>query len=86
MLPILPSWLKQRQGKIEAAGENAISLKAPQQQETFLAVRQGDGGRWLAALRSTADGPDQAATEPLFRTPTEAWEAAFELYRNLVIY
>jgi hypothetical protein len=85
MQPILPFWFKQRQGKLEAAGENTFKAVAPQQQDVFLSIRKGDNGRWMAAVRTTADGEDAAATSAEFSTPGEAWEAAFELYRRLAI-
>ena len=53
--------------------------------EAFLGIRRGENNLWRAALRLTADGPEVAATEPEFDNPTDAWEAAFELYRTTVI-
>jgi hypothetical protein len=80
-----PSWFKYRQGKAEPAGENTYRLTAPNQQEAFICIRPAEGGRWSAALRLTADGPDAAATEPAFDKEVDAWEAAFELYRQEVL-
>lgn len=80
-----PFWFKQRQGKAEPAGDSTYRLTAPQQGEAFITIRPGDDGRWAAALRLAADGPDVAATPPQFRTPGEAWEAAFELYRQSLV-
>src|SRR3954464_9005400 len=85
MQPILPFWFKQRQGKLEPAGENTFKASAPQQGEAFLSIRPGDKGHWSAALRLTADGPDVTTTAAEFTTPVNAWEAAFELYRRHVI-
>jgi len=39
--PILPFWFKQRQGKLEAAGENTFKAVAPQQQDVFPDHPQG---------------------------------------------
>ncbi len=85
MQPIVPMWFKQRQGKLEAAGENTFKAVAPQQGEAFLSIRQGDNGKWSAAVRATADGPEVASTLAEHATPVLAWEAAFELYRQSVI-
>jgi hypothetical protein len=48
----------------------------------FLGIAQGDNKKWRAFLRSSADGPEIASTEPEFDRPTEAWEAVFELFRT----
>jgi hypothetical protein len=85
MQPILPSWFKQRQCKAEAVGTETYRLTGPNLAEYFISIRKGGNGLWSAALRRAADGPDLAATEAVFKTPAEAWEAAFELYRTHVI-
>jgi hypothetical protein len=86
MLPLTPFWFKQRQCKVEAGGEdNTLRVSGPNLGEAFLHIRRAEINRWSAHLRTTADGPDQAATEAEFANPAEAWEAAFELYRSYVI-
>ena len=85
MQPVLPSWFKQRQGKAEPAGPDTYRLTAPQLAESYISIRRGGNGLWAAALRLTADGPDVAVSEPAFETPTEAWEAAFELHRTHLV-
>jgi hypothetical protein len=80
MQPVLPTWFKQRQAKAEPAGESALRLTGPNLNEAFIRIHQAENGRWSAALRQTADGPDVATTEPRY-DPTDAWGAAFELYR-----
>jgi hypothetical protein len=85
MVQDVPFWFKQRQCKSEPAGDNVLRVSGPNLGEAFLIVRQGDGGRWQAALRLAADGPDMAATEARFPTDEDAWLAAFELYRSQVI-
>ena len=85
MALVTPSWFQQRQAKAEPAGENTYRLFGPNLPDVFLSIRKGANGRWLAAMRYEADGPDVAATEPLFEREYEAWETGFELYRNLVI-
>jgi hypothetical protein len=83
---IVPSWFKHRQGKAEEAAPNVYRLTAPLMPESFVTIRQADNGKWSAALRRTADGPDVAATDPVFETPGDAWSAAFELVRFHLIY
>jgi hypothetical protein len=85
MQPTLPSWFKYRQGKAEPAGENTYRLTAPNQQEAFICIRSAENGRWSAALRLAADGPDAATTAPEFDNEADAWQAAFELYRQEVL-
>jgi hypothetical protein len=85
MQPILPFWFKQRQARLEPAGENTFKAVAPQQGDAYLLIRQGDNQLWSAAVRLTADGEDVASTRPEFSTPGAAWDAAFELYRRLAI-
>jgi hypothetical protein len=83
---VVPSWFKYRQGNAEPAGEHVYRLTAPNQEEAFLRVYQTDRGRWQAALRTTQDGPDLAVSAGTFELPTDAWDAAFELYRNHILY
>jgi len=53
--------------------------------ECWLGIRRGENGKWFAVLRDKPDGQDTAVTEPEFEREYEAWEAAFELYRQHVI-
>jgi hypothetical protein len=85
MEPILPTWFKYRQGKAEPAGTDTLRLTAPNLQEAFISIRQGEHQCWSAHLRLATDGPDAAATEPEFEDRNEAWAAAFELYRTRVV-
>ncbi len=82
---VLPQWFKQRQGKAEPAGDHTYRLTAPILPEAFISIRPGENGRWAAALRTAADGPDLAVTEPVFETPGDAWAAAFELHRTHLV-
>src|SRR5262249_36146698 len=82
---ITPFWFKQRQLKAEAAGTDLYRLTGPNLKEAFVGIRRGANDRWAAFLRDAADGPDVAATEPRFETAYDAWEAAFELFREKVI-
>jgi hypothetical protein len=85
MQPTLPFWFKQRQAKLDPAGENTFKATAPNQGEAYLHVWAGENGRWGAAVRVTLDGPNLDATGTEFETQDEAWEAAFELYRRTLV-
>ncbi len=76
-----PHWFVQRQGKVEPAGADTFRLTAPNMTEAILSLRQGEAGRWAAAVRAAPDGPDVAVTPFEFARPEEAWGAGFELYR-----
>jgi hypothetical protein len=83
--PTPPFWFKQRQCKYEPVGENLLRITGPNLGEAFIRIQRADNGRWQAAIRRTADGPDGAVTEPYIPGEREAWDAAFELYRENVI-
>ncbi len=85
MALIPPSWFHGRQGKAEEVGPNLYRLTGPNLAEGFVRIWHDDHGRWGAALRLAADGPDVASIEPALENPYEAWEAAFELYRKEVV-
>jgi hypothetical protein len=82
---ILPYWFPQRQAKAESVGPELYRLTGPNLPEAFIAIHQADTGRWSAGLRLAQDGPDVATTPAEFPTTTDAWSAAFELYRKEVI-
>ncbi len=82
---ITPSWFKQRQAKAEPAGPHTYRLAGPNLQEAFLELRKTDNGKWMGVLRLSADGPEVAATEAKFDRPYEAWEVAFEMYRQRLV-
>jgi hypothetical protein len=86
MAVTVPSWFKGRQGKAEEVAPHLLRLTGPNLNEWYIGIRRSDSGRWVAFLRKSADGPDTAAME-LDEDLSEynAWEAAFELYRNQVI-
>jgi hypothetical protein len=84
--PITPFWFKQRQLKCEPAGsDHLLRITGPNLGDAFIRIQQDENGRWQAAFRRTADGPDEAVSEPNIPGPREAWDAAFELYRENVI-
>jgi hypothetical protein len=83
MPPETPSWFKQRQCKAEPAdGASLLKVTGPNLGEAYLGVARMDNNRWRAFLLLAVGGPEVAATEPEIETPTDAWEAAFELYRT----
>jgi hypothetical protein len=52
--------------------------------EAFIGIRADDSGGWIGFLRQTADGPD-LDTSPGSSTTQDAWAAAFELYRIVLV-
>jgi hypothetical protein len=86
MQPLPPFWFKQRQCKAEPGGdEQTLKVSGPNLGEAFLHIGRGENNLWRAAMRLTSDGPEVAGTEAELDNPTDAWEAAFELYRTHVI-
>ena len=81
MEPQVPFWFKQRQCKLEAAGENAFKVSGPNLGEAYVRIFPANGS-WKAAVRAKADGPDVAVTSGSLPTTNGAWDAAFELYRT----
>ncbi len=79
-----PFWFKQRQGTLAEAGPDLVRVSGPNLKEAFLGIRRGDVG-WSAFMRFAADGPDVESTPAEIRTPYDAWEAAFEIYRKSVV-
>jgi hypothetical protein len=84
MPPLLPFWFKQRQCQAEPQGDHLLKLTGPNLGEAYVYVRV-EGPCWRAGLRRSAEGPDEAVTEPELPSEREAWEAAFELYRTHLI-
>jgi hypothetical protein len=85
MAVTVPSWFKGRQGKAEEAGPGLLKLTAPNLHDWYIGIRRLESGGWLAFLRSDPDGPDATAVEVDPLPEHEAWEAAFEVYRNQVV-
>ena len=81
----VPFWFPLRQGKAEPVGPTQYRLTAPNLPPAFISIQQAPNGRWSAALSQTAEGPEVASTEADFPGPYEAWEAAFELYRQHLV-
>ena len=70
---------------METLEENTYRLSAPNLAEAFIAIRQDSTGGWVPVLRLTKDGPDVANSTAPLTTPQEAWDAAFEQYRQTVV-
>jgi hypothetical protein len=85
MNPTLPFWFAQRQGKAEPKGSDTYQLSAPNLPPASIGIKRTGDGRWTAFLSLTPDGPPGIASENSFERPEEAWEAAFELYRQHVV-
>jgi hypothetical protein len=82
---ITPFWFKQRQCKAEFVEADLYRITGPNLPESFLGVRQLPDGKYQGYFRSQKDGPDAADTQEKFVSPFDAWEGAFELYRQLMI-
>jgi hypothetical protein len=82
MQPTPPFWFRQRQGKMENLDDNTLRLTAPNMIEGVIRVRHEENGQWAGALLASATGPELASTPPIYATPQEAWDAAFELHRR----
>jgi hypothetical protein len=81
MEPVLPSWFKQRQAKIEAVGDNLYRVSAPNMAEAFIVIRKGDNGLWQPALLQSVGGEELASLPFQYEQSSEAWNVAFELHR-----
>ncbi|MGE3806788.1 MAG: hypothetical protein AB7K24_19135 [Gemmataceae bacterium] len=80
-----PFWVVQRQIKMESLDEQLMRLTGPNLPEEFIGIRKGENGLWLGYVRSEREGEDVASCPPEHARALDAWYAAFELYRNLVI-
>jgi hypothetical protein len=82
MEPIPPFWFKQRQCKAEPLnGGTMLKVSGPNLGEAYLYIQPVEAQRWRAGLRSAPDAADLRTTEAEMRSPQQAWNAAFELYR-----
>jgi len=85
MQPVPPFWFHQRQAKLDPAGaEDSYRITAPNAAEGFIGIQKTNGD-WRPVFRLSAAGPDLAEAAAKCRTPKEAWDAAFELYRVHVL-
>jgi len=82
---IRPSWFLYRQGKAEEVRPGLLKLTGPNLREAYVGIEGGADGKWQAFVRHQADGLNVATTELEHATESDAWEAAFEIYRNAEI-
>lgn len=82
---VTPFWFKQRQGVAEAVGPELYKLSGPNLREAYVTIRNIEPGKWQGALRFKPDEPDAMIYPEPLDNPTDAWEAAFELFRNQVV-
>ena len=82
----IPSWVKGRQAKVEPVGQGAYKVSGPNLPEAVVGVRMTDDLRWQGYLTAAAGGPDLAATTSTQDNPRDSLYAAFELYRERLIY
>lgn len=85
MEPVPPFWFRQRQGKMEAAGENTYKLTAPNLPEARIQISAATDGGWIGAVLEGANGPELERTRSTYADAQEAWQAAFELYRVNIV-
>ena len=85
MEPTPPFWFRQRQCQIESVAPDTYRLTGPNLPEAFISVQRTEAGRWRPVLRLKQDGPDVDAPAVDLENPKDAWEAAFELYRERLV-
>ena len=85
MQPTPPFWFRMRQGKMEPAGPDSYRLTAPNLAEALISIRQTANGHWQPVMRSQCEEPEMAAPAAELESPQDAWEAAFELYRERLV-
>ena len=87
MVPSLPFWMRQRQFKVEPAGDAAIKLQAPNLPAFEVSLQTaGENHWWSAVKRVPTEGEAEVVAESeRFLKPNSAWEAAFELLRRNVV-
>ena len=84
-MPHIPFWFKQRQGKAEAVGADLLRVTAPNLGEAFVGVKKSAEGQWEPVFRVSMDGENLASQGSFFATSPEAWDAAFEHYRESLV-
>lgn len=82
----IPFWVKGRQANVEPAGPGMYRVTGPNLPEAVVGVRMTDDLRWQGFLRAKADGPEIAAGTSTQSNARDALFAAFELYREHMIY
>ena len=82
----IPSWVKGRQATVEPAGSGIYKVTGPNLPDAFVGMRMTDDLRWQGFLRMAADGPDIAVAGSTQTSAGTRLFAAFELYREQMIY
>jgi hypothetical protein len=85
MQPYLPFWFRQRQGKAEPIGEDRLRLSAPNMAEAFIGIEKNTDSQWLPVVRKTPDSENLVSTNTSYGSPQDAWDAAFEVYRETFV-
>ncbi len=87
MLPTVPFWVLQRQVKVEEAGPETLRLTAPNLPPYELVLRPIESSPNLSAALYRINGDKLLITqrETDYDNPNQAWNVAFELYRQYVI-
>jgi hypothetical protein len=87
MTPTLPFWLVQRQVKTEPVNEETLRLIAPNLPAYEIGIKAVDAG-WSGVLYRPPGGEGERiliAESDTLAERDDAWDAAFELYRQHVI-
>ena len=66
-------------------GGKMLKVSGPNLGEAYLYIQPADNQRWRAGLRLAPDAADLRTTEAEMRSPRQAWDAAFELFRTQAI-
>jgi hypothetical protein len=84
--PDVPFWVKGRQATVEPVGQDMYRVSGPNLPEAIVGVRTTDDGCWRGYIRANADGRDIAVMPTTNDNSHDALFAAFELYREHMIY
>jgi hypothetical protein len=82
----IPSWVKGRHATVEPVGQGQYRVTGPNLPEAIVGARMTDNLRWQGFLRTAADGPEIAVATSTQSNARDALFAAFELYREHMIY
>jgi hypothetical protein len=82
----IPAWVKGRQAKVEPLGQGAYRVTGPNLPSAVVGIRMTDDLRWQSYLRAEADDREIAVEPKTQENARDALFAAFELYREQMIY
>jgi hypothetical protein len=87
--PTLPFWMRQRQIVAEPVNEHTVRLTGPILPACEVTVQPGgnaENASYLLRVEKVSDAGKEVLAEATSSLPREeAWQAAFELYRQQVI-